>query len=144
MLYNVPLCKVKGGGGDGQARGCGAVAQPLPEENRGCLQRPGCLLLRAERSSDAQQPGGTERLSSITSELQPEPPVTKPGTYRPLPCSHPASRNHHLGAAHRAGLIPPHSLLTIAGGTRGGEAFRASKPWHQGYLLPSCNISPPL
>lgn len=46
MLYNVPLYKVRGGGGDGQARGCDAVAQPLPGENRIPLQRPGCLLPR--------------------------------------------------------------------------------------------------
>lgn len=142
MLYNVPLYKVKGGGGDGQARGCDAVAQPLPEKNRGCLQRPGCLL---PRPSSPQMPNSLEAprdLAASPASYCQSTPVTKPGNYRPLPCSDLASRDHHLGAKRRAGLISPHSRLTITGGTRGEEAFRPSEPWHQGYLLPACNISP--
>lgn len=144
MLYNVPLYKVRGGqrGRPGKRMRRGGPAPSWREQKPSAEAR--LSAPEAALPSDAQQPGGTERLSSIASELQPEPPITKPGDSRPLPCSHLASRNRHLGAAHRAGLISPHSQLTIAGGTWGGEAFRPSEPWQQGYLLPSCNVSPQL
>lgn len=149
MLYNVPLYKVeeRRRGRPGRRMQCGG---PAPSwENRGCLQRPGCLLLRLSTPPQMpnNQPQGTrETFQYHLSELHSRAPkcqaLVTTDIYRA-----PGLWDQPSGGCAQGwtGLFPTahhswwHMVKSWLLEPRKGEVLLALEP---GHLVPSHNTAP--